>query len=84
MICHNSFPASFSPERVLGVYLESQWGKSNMSWPGSVAVNSEKKQTQARSGNTMRSNVWTKKTTCVMEQHIFHSGICAVPQGTAN
>lgn len=44
-----------------------------MSWPGSVAVNSEKKQTQARSGNIMQSNVWTKKKNCVMEQHKFHS-----------
>lgn len=43
MIRHYSFPASFSPERVLGVCLESQWGKSNVSWPGSVAVNSEEK-----------------------------------------
>lgn len=70
---HYSFPASFSPERVLGVSLESLWGKSNVSWPGSVAVNSEKMQTQARSGNIMQSNVWTKKKKCVMEQHKFHS-----------
>lgn len=73
MIRHYSFPASFSPERVLGVCLESQWGKSNAGWPGSVAVNSEKKQTQARSGNIMQSNVWTKKRNCVMEQHKFCS-----------
>lgn len=73
MIRHYSFPASFSPERVLGVCLESQWGKSNVSWPGSVAVNSERKSKQARSGNIMQSNVWTKKKNCVMEQHKFHS-----------
>lgn len=42
MICHYSFPDSFSPESVLGVCSESQWEKSNVSWPGSVAVNSEK------------------------------------------
>lgn len=71
MICHYSFPASFSPERVLGVCLDSQWGKSNVSWPGSVAVNSEKKRTRARSGNIMPSNVWTKKKNCVMEQRKF-------------
>lgn len=40
-----------------------------MSWPGSVAVNSEEKQTQAKSGNIMLSNVWTKNPNCVMEQH---------------
>lgn len=61
MICHYSFLASFSPERVLGVCLDSQWGKSNVSWPGSIAVNSEKKQTLARSGNIMQSNVWAKR-----------------------
>lgn len=48
MIRHYSFPASFSPEQVSGVCLESQWGKSNVSWPGSVAVNSEKKQTRGQ------------------------------------
>lgn len=69
-----SFPASFSPERGWGVCLESQWGKkSNASWPGSVAVNSKKRQTQARSGNIMPRNVWTEKKKCVMEQHKFHS-----------
>lgn len=71
MIRHYSSLASFSPERVLGVCLDSQWGKSNVSWPGSVAVNSEKKRTQAGSGNIMPSNVWTKKQNCVMEQHKF-------------
>ena len=62
----------FSRARI-GSVLESQRGKSNASWPGSVAVNSEKKQTQARSGNIMQSNVWTKKKNCVMEQHKFCS-----------
>lgn len=72
MIRHYSVQALFSPECVLGVCLESQWGKSNVSWPGSVAVNSEKKQTQARSGNITQSNFWTRKN-CVMEQHKFPS-----------
>lgn len=39
-----------------------------MSWPGSVAVNSEEKQTRAKSGNIMLSNVWTKKTNCATER----------------
>lgn len=31
------------------------------------------KQTQARSGNIVQCNIWTKKQKCVMEQHKFDS-----------
>lgn len=77
MIRHYSFfrphflQSALQGERVWNLSGGKKKKKSNTSWPGSVAVNSEKKQTRARSGNITQSNVWTEKRRCVMERHKF-------------